>query len=125
MASSNGYFSRVFTGTLVLVLVFGGVFLAMGQRGWARGVALGGAASLVNLILMAGEVRRQLLVPGTRRVRSFYGSYALRMTVLAAALIYSASNVKIALWATIPFLFASQFVMTAGEVLGGKGRGDT
>jgi hypothetical protein len=67
---------------------------------------------------MAADVRRQGSVTGGQVVRSAYGRYALRMAVIAAALIYSATSIKIAFWATVPALFASQFIMTGGELLG-------
>jgi hypothetical protein len=44
------------------------------------------------------------------------GRYTLRMSVVAAALIYAAVNDEIVLWVTIPFIFASQVAMTLGEV---------
>jgi len=116
------YVRRVFFGTLSLILVIAAIFLFLGHKPWARGVVLGGAASLVSLVIMAGDVRRQGDVTGGQIVRPAYGRYALRMTVIAAVLIYSATSIKIAFWATVPALFASQFIMTAGEFLGERGR---
>ena len=79
-------------------------------------------ASLVNLVIMAGDVRRQGSMVGGRGVGAAYGKYALRMATIAAVLIYSATSTKIAFWGTVPALFASQFIMTAGEFLGERGR---
>lgn len=120
MSSFVNYVRRVFFGTLSLILVIAAIFLFLGHKPWARGVVLGGAASLVSLVIMAGGVRRQGDVTGGQVLRLAYGRYALRMAVIAAVLIYSATNETIALWAAIPALFASQFVMTCGELLGGR-----
>jgi hypothetical protein len=125
VSSFDRYVRRVFFGTLSLILFFAGIFLLVGHKSWARGVVLGGAASLVGLVIMAGDVRRQGDVEGGQALRLAYGRYALRMAVMAAVLIYSATNEKIALWATIPALFASQLAMTCGELLGGKEQGTT
>ncbi len=125
MSSFDRYVRRVFFGTLSLILFFAGIFLLVGHKSWARGVVLGGTASLVGLVIMAGDVRRQGDAGGGQALRLAYGRYALRMAVMAAVLIYSATNEKIALWATIPALFASQFAMTCGELLGGKEQGTT
>jgi hypothetical protein len=120
VSSFDRYVRRVFFGTLSLILFFAGISLLLGHKPWARGVVLGGAASLVGLVIMAVDVRRQGDVTGGQVLRLAYGRYALRMAVIAAVLIYSATNETIALWATIPALFASQFVMTCGELLGGR-----
>ena len=122
MRSFDQYVHRTFIGTLLLVLVVAGILLLAGYRPWARGVVLGGVASLVNLVIMAGEVRRQGPMAGDQGMRLAYGKYALRMAVIAAVLIYSATSVNIAFWGTVPALFASQFVMTGGELLGGRGQ---
>jgi hypothetical protein len=114
------YVRRVFLGVLSMVLVFAGTFLVLGHKPWARGVVLGGIASLFNLVIMAGDIQRQGALLGSRMVRPAYGRYALRMAAIAAALVYSATSPEIALWATIPALFATQFVMTCGELLGSR-----
>ena len=118
MSSFNKYVHRVFVGTLLLILVVAGIFLFVERMPWARGVALGGAASLVNLVIMAGDVRRQGPMVGDQGMSPAYGRYALRMALIAAVLIYSAISIKIAFWATVPALFTSQFIMTGGELLG-------
>ncbi|UCG38603.1 MAG: ATP synthase subunit I [bacterium] len=123
MRAFDRYVRRVFFGTLTIILTCAGIFLLVGLNRWARGVALGGAASLVNLLVMASDVRRQGAMAVERGMRPGYGRYALRMAVMAAALIYSARSADIALWATIPSLFASQAAMTAGELLGGREQG--
>jgi hypothetical protein len=120
VSSFVNYVRRVFFGTLSLILVIAAIFLFLGHKPWARGVVLGGAASLVNLVIMAGDVRRQGDMTGGQIVRPAYGRYALRMTAIAAVLIYSATSTKIAFWATVPALFASQVIMTGGELLAGK-----
>jgi len=122
MRSFDRYVHRVFLGTLLLILVVAGTLLLAGYRPWARGVALGGAASLANLLIMAGDVRRQRPLVGDRGMSPGYGRYALRMAIIAAALIYSATNKDIAFWAAVPALFASQLVMTGGELLGTGGQ---
>ena len=118
MSSFNKYVHRVFVGTLLLILIVAGIFLFVERMPWARGVALGGAASLVNLVIMAGDVRRQGPMVGDQGMSPAYGRYALRMALIAAVLIYSATSIKIAFWATVPALFMSQFIMTGGELLG-------
>jgi hypothetical protein len=118
VSSFNKYVHRVFVGTLLLILVVAGTFLFVERMPWARGVALGGAASLVNLVIMAGDVRRQGPMVGDQGMSPAYGRYALRMALIAAVLIYSATSIKIAFWATVPALFTSQFIMTGGELLG-------
>ena len=120
MSSFDRYVRRVFFGTLSLLLVVAGTFLFFGRIPWARGVVLGGIASLVNLVVMAGDVKRQGKTGGGQLVRPAYGLYALRMTIIAAALIYSATSEKIALWAVVPALFISQFAMICGELLGSR-----
>lgn len=122
MSSFDRYVRRVFFGTLSLILLLAGIFFFVERMPWARGVILGGAASLVNLVIMAGEVRRQGSLTGGQFVRQSYGRYALRMTIIAAALVYSAIGVKVNFWATVPALFASQFIMTSGELLGNRGQ---
>jgi hypothetical protein len=117
VTSFERYVRRIFLGTLSLILVVAGVFLLTGLKVWARGVILGGAASLVGLVIMARDVRRQGAAAAGKVVGPGYGSYALRMSILAAALVYAATSARIALWATIPAIFAAQIVMTLGEVL--------
>ena len=120
--SFDRYVRRVFFGTLFLILAAAGIFLLVGHSSWARGVVLGGICSLINLVVMAGDVKRQGGITGGQLVRPAYGRYALRMAVITAALIYSATSAKIAFWAAVPALFASQLIMTGGELLGVKGR---
>ena len=122
MLSFNRYVRRVFFGTLSLILAAAGIFLFINQEPWARGAVLGGTASLASLVIMAGDVRRQGKTANGRLIKPAYGLYALRMMIVAAALIYSAANTQIAFWAVVPALFASQFVMTCGELLGDRGR---
>ena len=118
MNSFDRYVRRVFFGTLSLILAFAGIFLFFGRIPWARGVVLGGIASLVNLVIMARDVKRQGQTAEGQVVRPVGGLYALRMMIIAVALIYAATNEKIALWAVVPALFASQFAMTCGELVG-------
>jgi len=120
VSSFNKYVHRVFVGALLLILAVAGIFLFVERMPWARGVVLGGAASLVNLVIMAGDVRRQGPMVGDQGMSPAYGRYALRMAVIAAVLIYSATSIKIAFWATVPALFTSQFIMTGGELLGAR-----
>ena len=113
----NRYVSRIFLGTLSLVLIAAGISLLLGHKSWARGFALGGIASLTNLVIMAGDVRRQGKAMDGQLVRPSYGHYTLRMTVTAAALVYAAVSVKISFWAAIPALFAAQFIMVCSELM--------
>ena len=118
MRAFDRYVHRVFAGTLLLVLLVAAILLLLGQGSWARGAVLGGAASLINLVIMAGDVRRQGPLVGDQGMKPALGRYALRMTVITAALIYSATSDRAAFWAVVPALFTSQLVMTAGEFLG-------
>lgn len=115
------YVRRIFLGTLALTLAAAGVFMAAGLKEWSRGVILGGAASLAGLVIMARDVRRQGAVAGGKLIKPGYASYTLRMTITATALVYAVTSVRIALWATIPAIFASQVVMTLGEFVEGRG----
>lgn len=120
MTDFDRYVRQIFFISLSLVLLFAGISLLLGHKPWARGAVLGGAASLVNLLIMAGDVRRHGAEVDTRGGRPTFGRYALRMGTIAAVLIYAAINENMALWATIPALFASQVVMTGTELLGGR-----
>lgn len=113
----EGYFRKVFLGTLAITAAGAGIFLFFGLRSWSRGVALGGAASLFNLLIMAGQIRRRAPGYGGKGLLSAGVLYGLRLAVFSSALIYAVSNDSIALWGTIPFLFASQVVLVAGEVV--------
>ena len=114
------YLRRVFMGTLSLVILAAAALLLAGLRSWARGVVLGGSASLVNLLIMAAQARWQMSLLAGQSQMSGYGRYALRMAVLAAALMYAAINPNVELWGPIPSLFAAQVVMFAGEFLEGR-----
>ena len=118
MIPFDRYVRRVFFGTLSLVLVVAGTFLLLGQKPWARGIVLGGTASLANLVIMASDVRRQGKRVDGQLVRPSYGHYASRMTITAAALIYAAISTKIAFWVVVPALFAAQVIMAGGELVG-------
>jgi hypothetical protein len=115
MSDFERYVRSVFTGSLLSILAAAGVLLVMGQRPWARGVVVGGAASLVGLLIMASDVRRQAVDAGRAAGFAVMGRYSLRMAVTAAALVYAAVREDIVLWAAIPAIFTAQLVMTAGE----------
>lgn len=115
--SIDAYTRRIFYRTLALVMAVTSIFLLSGFKIWARGVILGGVASLAGLLIMARDVRRQVAVAAGKAARPGYGSYALRMTIVTAALVYAATSGRIALWTTIPAIFAAQIVMTLVEVL--------
>lgn len=118
MGSFDRYVRRVFFATLSLILFFAGIFLLLGHKPWARGIVLGGTASLANLVIMASDIRRQGKTADGQLVRPSYGHYALRMTITAAVLIYAATSTKIAFWVAAPALFTAQFIMTGGELVG-------
>ncbi|NOY86702.1 MAG: ATP synthase subunit I [Deltaproteobacteria bacterium] len=113
---------KIFFRTLVIILLLSGVFVLMGHRSWARGVALGGAASLVNFLAMAGHIPRHAVKVGPGGQRSAAGRYALRMVIAGAVLFAAASMDRIALWAAIPALFIAQAVLIVGELTGGTDR---
>jgi len=112
----EGYFRKVFLGILAVTVAAAGLFLLFGLRSWSRGAALGGSASLLNLLLLAGQIRRHAATSGGKSVLSTGALYGLRLAVFGSALIYAARTDSIALWGTIPFLFAAQVVLVAGEV---------
>ena len=109
---------KVFFRALVIILLSGGFFFLAGHRSWARGVALGGAASLVNFLAMARYIPRHAVRVGSGGQRAAAGRYTLRMIVAGAALFLAASADGIALGATIPSLFIAQGVLVAGELTG-------
>ena len=115
----EAYVRRVFFGALILILTLSGILMVVGVSISARGVVLGGAASLVNLLLMANSVKRQ--VTGSTGRGSTVApavNYALRMGVMAAALIYAASDPRVSLWTAIPALFVTQAVLVVGDLTG-------
>ncbi len=120
MTTFDRYVRQIFFITLSLALLFAGISLLLGHKPWAPGAVLGGVASLVNLLVMAGDVRKHGAEVDVRGARPTFWRYALRMATIAAVLIYAVTNENIALWATIPTLFASQFVMTGVELLGSR-----
>ena len=118
MESFDDYVRRAFLGALALVLIPAGVLVFIGLDAWARGVALGGAASLVNLLLMVRDIRRQAGSSVHKMVNASVGSYSLRMGFMAAALTYAAVDEGISLWAAIPALFCVQAVLIFGDLTG-------
>ena len=119
MDSCEAYIRRVFFGSLALILAVSGVLAASGLPSLARGAALGGSASLVHLLLTARAAKKQ--VTGSNGQVGVAGPsvfYALRMGVTLAALLYSAIDARISLWAAIPALFVTQAVLVLGELTG-------
>jgi len=112
------YVRRVFWGSVALVLIPAGILLFAGLGTYARGVALGGAASLINLILMAHGIRWRTDTSRRHWTAASFGSYSIRMGVIAAALVYAAVNGDISLVATIPALFCVQAVLLFGGLTG-------
>ncbi|UCF30913.1 MAG: ATP synthase subunit I [bacterium] len=117
-ASFSGYVRQIFFRTLALVLVVAGLLILAGKKPWARGVALGGAVSLVNLLLMARSIPGQALALGGKVFGPAAARYALRMAVTAVALAYAGLNENIALGGAIPALFSAQVMLFAGEFIG-------
>jgi len=116
--SIDAYARRIFYRTLALVLAVTGIFLLVGQKPWAKGIALGGSASMINLLLMVGDVRKQVVITAKRGTWRVATRHILRLMVLAAALVFAARSEDIALWAAIPAIFTSQIVLFGGELLG-------
>lgn len=118
MEPFENYVHRVFFGSLAFVLIPAGILVLAGFGNLARGVVLGGAASLINLILMAYDVRRR--TSSTRRhwAAASFGSYIIRMMVITAALVYAAADSGISLVATVPALFCVQIVLLLGGLTG-------
>jgi hypothetical protein len=114
----EGYVHRVFFGSLALVLIPVGTLILAGLDTCARGVALGGAASLVNLVVMAFGIRRHAGATKRLRVTASAGNYSLRMGTIVAALLYAAANDRISLLATMPALFCVQVVLLLGGLTG-------
>jgi tetrahydromethanopterin S-methyltransferase subunit C len=112
------YVHRTFLGSLALTLVPAGVLFLAGFGACARGVALGEAASLANLVLMAHDIRRQAGSLRRRRETASIGNQSLRMGIIAAALVYAALKEGISLPATIPALFSVQVVLVLGGLTG-------
>ena len=110
MESFEAHVRRVFFSTLVLILVPAGFLVLTGLDVLARGVALGGAASLINLVVMVLDIRRREGASRRQRVTVSVGSYGFRMGITAAALVFAAIDDDISLLATIPALFCVQLV---------------
>lgn len=113
------YVRRVFFCSLTLILFLAGASVIAGAPTWARGLVLGGAVSLVNLLLTAGAVRSQ--VWGAAGKGSAFGAmaaYAARMITTVAALVFAALDDRISFWAVLPGLFAAQFVLVAASLAG-------
>lgn len=118
MEPSEYYVHRVFFGSLALALIPAGILILAGLDMYARGVVLGGAASLANLVLMAFEIRRRAGSPRQPWKAASIGSYGLRMGTTAAALVYAAARDDISLLATIPALFIVQTVLLFSGLTG-------
>jgi len=115
----EAYVRRVFFGALTLILVFSGALAVVGVPAWARGVALGGSASLVNLLLLAKAAKKQVAgSTGRGGILAPSMVFVLRMGVTAAALVYAASDDRVSLWASIPALFIAQIVLVVGDLTG-------
>jgi hypothetical protein len=115
----RGYIRLVFFGSLALILVLAAVLMVCGYPARARGLILGGAASLVNLLLTAAAVRGQVWGSSGKGFRfGAAGAYAARMGITAAALIFGALDVRVSFWAVVIGLFAVQMVLVAGTLTG-------
>lgn len=100
------------------MLLIAALLILAGKKPWAKGVVLGGTASLVNLLLMAGGIPGQVYTQGARGARRAAGKYALRMMIMAATLVYAGMNDSITLGAAIPALFVTQAVLLFEEFSG-------
>ncbi len=100
------------------MLLIAALLILAGKKPWAKGVVLGGTASLVNLLLMAGGIPGQFYTQGARGARRAAGKYALRMMIMAATLVYAGMNDSITLGAAIPALFVTQAVLLFEEFSG-------
>ena len=119
MDRGRGYVRRIFLLSLVLILAFAGASMAAGASTWARGFALGGAASLLNLLLTAGAVRSQVWsAPGKGLRIGAAAAYAARLGTTAGALVFAALDERIFFWAVLPALFAAQLVLVAESLAG-------
>lgn len=117
MDPDKAYVRRVFFYTLALILALAVLAAAARAPTWARGITLGGAASLANLLLTAGAVRSQVRGRPGKGVRiGAAAGYFARMGITAAALVFSAVDDRISFWAVIPGLFTAQAVLAAGTL---------
>ena len=116
--SFESYVRRIFLGALALVVIPAGLLILAGCPAWSRGVALGGAASLINLLFMARDVRLKADLLKHQRVTASARYYGLRMGTVAAALLYASVDEGISLWAVIPSLFCVQAVIILDGLTG-------
>ncbi|MCB2188167.1 MAG: ATP synthase subunit I [Deltaproteobacteria bacterium] len=72
--------------TLVLTVAVAAALYLVGQAAWARGVGLGGLASVINILVMAKLLHR-VFTPGADRNMGWQlASQGIRFGVMAAAL---------------------------------------
>jgi len=113
--SYAGHVRLVAAGTLTLILIIAGLLLIVGQKPWGKGAILGGTASLANFLIMAGGIPDQVLAPDARSARRAATRFALRMMIMAGALVYAGLDESVSLGAAIPALFTAQAVLIARE----------
>lgn len=118
MEPCERYVRRVFFGSLVLLVIPAGALFLTGLVAAARGVALGGAASLLNFLLMSKDVRRQKDSSRRPWPAASTGAYSLTMVTIAAALLYAVVNDGVSFLATIPALFCVQAVLILDGLAG-------
>lgn len=116
VTSYAGHVRLVSAGTLTLTVIIAGLLLVAGQKPWAKGIILGGTAGLVNLLIMAGGIPGQLLTSGVWGARKAAGRFALRMLIMAGALVYAGLEDGVSLSAAIPALFFAQAVLIVREL---------
>ncbi|TNF45586.1 hypothetical protein EP232_05610 [bacterium] len=113
--SYTGHVRLVAARTLTLILIISGLLLVAGHKAWAKGAILGGTASLVNLLIMAGGIPDQLLAPSAKGNRKAAVRFACRMLIMAGALVYAGIDDGVAIGAAIPALFTAQAVLIVIE----------
>jgi hypothetical protein len=102
--------------TLTLILIVAGLLLIAGYKPWAKGVILGGAASLANLLVIAAGIPDQMLAHSAKGAGKAAIRFGLRMLIMAGALLYAGLDVGISLGAAIPALFIAQAVLIFKEL---------
>lgn len=123
---SNVFVRQVITRALLFALGGALILTLAGQAAWARGLALGGLASVVNFLVMAWLLPRAL-DPAQRRGQAFtVASVALRFGLMAAALAVAlAMPQRVTALATAAGLFTVQFTLMSDRLLGGRLVGTT
>ncbi len=97
------------------------VLMLVGEGRWARGVALGGLASVCNFWIMGGLLPRSVGPQGPSRgwsLASLMGRFILMAAALALAMIFES---RVAVGGCIAGLFAVQLTLMTRQVLSKAG----